>query len=138
MKMTFKKLIAAVMAASTLVVGMTGMSASALTNRYSIISPYKSGLSVYFGANATNKKNSSTDFDYGGQLYNNTNNSFINSVTDREYNVGSNVSVSLRGSYYYSNLPDSTKCKNNVRAYIVYSQYGTPYETYTSDSYYSK
>lgn len=138
MTKTFKKIAASVMAATTLAVGAAaGMSVSA-ANRYSTIEPYKSGSYVYFGAYATNGTNNSTDFDYAGQLYNNTSGSFINSVTDRITNVGNGVQVTLLGRYSYSSLPDNTRCQNVVRSYVVYSQYATPYDTYTNNTYYRK
>lgn len=138
MNKKFKKMTAAVMAVATLAVGMTGMSASAAVNKYSTLQTYKSGSNVYFGATAKNLKNSSSDFYYAGQLYNITTGGFINSVSDIEYDVGKNIQVTMRGSRSYSSLPDSTKCVNNVRAYANYSQYASPYETYSNNSYYYK
>lgn len=140
--MKMKKLAATVLAIMTMSTGTIGLSASALTNRYSTFNPYKSGSNVYFGVEVTNTSGSVSSFSYYGALYNNVSGSQYGATTSivNQTAVGNGLTVSVRGLKSYSNMPDQTRCENHVASFYgaTIPTYGTPYETYVNNSYFNK
>lgn len=130
-----KKIAASLMAVAAMVTSISSIEACAYINEYSTSSLKASSTSINTTIYARNKYNSYSDFLGSAAYYNNGNNALLGNDGAVAYSVPNGTNASIYFTWdYNSTLPAITRVEVRCRAYVHYTSYAQPYETWPESS----
>lgn len=130
-----KKMAASLMAVAAMVTSISSIDASAYYNEYSTSSSKASSSSINTVIYARNIYNPYSDFLGSAAYYNNANDAWLGNEGDVAYSVPNGTTASIYYTWYYnSTLPAVTRVEVRCRAYVHYTSYAQPYETWPASS----